>query len=115
MGRAVSTLLGLWIILSPFALAFHHLHPAIWNNVAVGVVVAAFALLRVSRGYTQPGWSWCNTILGMWLIASPFALHFAQASAALWNNVIAGALVALFACASALLVRRQAGSALGNH
>jgi hypothetical protein len=102
---ALNILLGVWLIVSPFVLAFHHLTPAVWNNVAVGILVGLFALFRNSGGYDEPGWSWCNAILGLWLVVSPWALGFASTGSAMVNNLVAGGVIALLAFISAMVAR----------
>jgi len=97
---AINILLGLWLIASPFLLGFRHLHPAILNNVIVGIVLALFALIRVSLAYSHRGWSWCNVLLGVWLVISPFAIRLADNPAVMWNNVIVGLLVGIAAWSS---------------
>lgn len=41
--------------------------------------------------------SWVNFILGLWLIVAPFVLPYRDISAALWNNVIVGVIIAVLA------------------
>jgi hypothetical protein len=103
----INILLGLWILISPFAMGFHHLQAALWNNVAAGILIAAFAFFRVSKGHHQAGWSWGNAFLGLWLIISPFVLGFAHTLPAKWNNIIVGAIIGLLACVSANSTKRQ--------
>src|SRR5215472_6194416 len=79
----VNILLGIWIIISPFALNMHA-PKAMWNNIIIGVLVGILALIR--WGIDQRGWSWVNLLLGIWLVISPFALVLG--TAAMWNNVI---------------------------
>mgnify|MGYP001560881612 CR=1 FL=1 len=43
------------------------------------------------------GLNWAQLILGLWVLVSPWVIGFADISAALWSNVIAGALVVIFA------------------
>lgn len=43
------------------------------------------------------GLSWAQLILGIWVLVSPWVIGFADISAALWSNVIVGALVVIFA------------------
>jgi hypothetical protein len=94
----INILLGIWVLISPFVLTF--LSPrAIWNNVATGIVVGILAIIRLNTR-NQPGWSWINVLLGIWLIISPFALAFAG-GAALWNNVILGIIIGLIALGNA--------------
>lgn len=94
----VNIILGIWVLISPFVLAFTFPR-SIWNNVATGIVVGILAIIRLSTR-EQPGWSWVNVVLGIWLIISPFVLAFAT-GAALWNNVILGIIIAAIALSSA--------------
>ncbi len=48
------------------------------------------------------GLSWINFILGLWLIVAPFALHFRDVSAAMWNSVILGIVIAVLSIIRAL-------------
>ena len=88
----VNIVLGIWLIISPFILGVHS-SGALWSNVVAGALVGILSLLRWSMH--QPGWSWLNLILGIWLVISPFV--FFLSGAAMWNNVILGIIVAAFA------------------
>ena len=88
----INALLGIWVIVSPFVMAIHS-SKAIWSNVIAGAVVVVLAIVRWSMH--QPGWSWLNLILGMWLVISPFVLFLG--GPAMWNNVILGIIIAAFA------------------
>jgi|SRR6516225_6109093 hypothetical protein len=88
----VNIVLGIWVIISPFILGVHSPN-VVWSNVVAGVLVGILALLRWSMH--QPGWSWLNLILGIWLVISPFVLFLS--GAAMWNNVILGIIVAALA------------------
>jgi hypothetical protein len=46
--------------------------------------------------------SWANFILGLWLIVAPFAIHYGDINVTMWNNVIVGTVVAIFAIYRAL-------------
>ncbi len=101
----INILLGVWIIISPFVLGFQNLPAAVWNNVIVGILVGLFALIRSSSSYSPPGWSWCNVVLGAWLIISSFVLGFVHTPAALLNNLIAGVVIGLLALSRAVTAR----------
>ncbi len=91
----VNLALGIWLIVSAATLALTG--AAVWNNVIFGIAIAALATARVSK--PEPATraaSWVNAAIGVWLVISPFALNFA-ARGAVWNNVIAGALVVVLA------------------
>lgn len=97
----VNVLFGIWVIISPFMVQFSQLPAAVWNNVITGIVIALLALIRTSMP-RQPGWSWANVILGIWMIISPFILGV-MTTAVLWNNIILGVVIALVAWVSASL------------
>jgi hypothetical protein len=85
----LNVLLGVWVIISPFVLAIHSPR-GMWNNIIIGAVISILALIR--WGTRQPGLSWLNLILAIWLVVSPFVLFLA--GAAMWNNVILGIIIA---------------------
>ena len=105
-GAWINVLLGIWVIISPFALGFALSPRATWNNVVAGFVVAVLALVRTGPA-RQAGWSWANVIVGVWLIISPFVLAFAT-TMAIWNNVILGISILIVAWANAMVTRRHA-------
>ncbi len=63
---------------------------------------------RTSRGGGQ-SYTWedsTNLVLGLWLIASPWALHFTTASAPAWNAWISGGIIAVLAAAALYQVQK---------
>ena len=88
----VNILLGIWVIISPFVFNFHS-PKGVWNNIITGVAVGILALVRWSMH--QPGWSWPNLFLGIWLFISPFV--FFLSGAGMWSNVIVGIIIAALA------------------
>jgi SPW repeat len=95
----INTLLGIWVIISPFVLGFALFPVAMWNNVATGGAVAILALIR-SGAPRQTGLSWVNVLLGIWLIISPFALGMLS-GIGLWNNIILGIIITIVAWGNA--------------
>jgi hypothetical protein len=87
----INVVLGIWLIISPFVLAFARNQTAKWNDIAVGIAVALVSL---------SGGNWWNVVLGIWLIISPFVLGFANAPTILWNNIVLGVLVFIVAVSS---------------
>jgi hypothetical protein len=90
----VNLVLGLWILLSPWALQFATAEHA-WNAYVVGAGIAILAAAALI--VFQPWEEWVNLALGAWLLASPWLLGFSTATIAMWNAVIIGALVVVFA------------------
>jgi len=41
--------------------------------------------------------NWVKLVLGLWVVVSPWVLGFSGITIALWSNVIAGALIVIFA------------------
>ena len=99
----LNILLGIWLIISPFAMvSFNPFQNATVNNVIVGILVAIFAAVRFA-GPTRAGWSWCNVVLGAWLIISPFVLGFSNAPVPAWHNIILGIVIGLLALSRAFV------------
>jgi len=83
--------LGLWLAVSPWVLSYAHEAVPAWNAHIIGIVIAAAA---VSALVAFQKWEeWANAALGAWLIVSPLILGFSTLTAALWNQLIVGALV----------------------
>lgn len=102
-GREISwinILLGIWMIISPFALGLANVPRALYNNVVLGIVIGIVAIIRTSTT-RQPGWSWLNALLGIWVIISPLVLGFTLGNA-IWNNVILGIIMTILAWSSAV-------------
>ncbi|SDD35837.1 SPW repeat protein [Actinokineospora iranica] len=96
-------LAGVWLIIAPFALGYPTGSP-FWNDIVVGGVVAALALVRVALPRSVAWLSLVNAALGFWLIAAPFALgHPDTAPASVGNDVVVGVLIVVLSGTSALL------------
>lgn len=94
---------GLWMIVAPFVLGYSAFPAALWNSVIAGAAIVLLAGSRETReGYKHSGPSWLNAAIGVWLLVSPFFLAFSAVEAALWNHVIIGIAVIVFALWSAL-------------
>ncbi len=86
-------LFGVWLILSPWVLGFYGTTMAAALNswiVGVLVLVFAFGALYQFRMWEEG----INLVLGLWLIAAPFLIGFAGSTAAMWNHIIFGVLIA---------------------
>ena len=87
-----NVLLGLWMIVSPWALGFAGGDgPAAWSAWALGAAIVIFA---ASAMYIPKAWEEAlNAILGVCLIAAPWVLGFAAQERPTTNAVIVGVLV----------------------
>ena len=93
----VNGLLGLWLIAAPFIWSA----PVgdLWSDVIVGLLIAGLAGYNYYRELNDRSASQAsaalNTLLGIWLLIAPFVLSVN--GVLLWNDVLVGALVLLFA------------------
>ena len=95
-----ATVAGLWLALTP-VFADHPASYPWWNDVATGITIASIGAVRVIAPHRTAALSLVNVLLGVWSVAAPFALDFADIPGAAWNDVIVGVLVIFFAGVSA--------------
>jgi SPW repeat len=90
---AASLLLGVWLVLSPFALGFAGT-AATWMTIVLGLCVILFAL----EGFVIPSYleEWGEILLGLALLAAPWTIGYEPALATL-NSVVSGLAVIVFA------------------
>jgi len=105
IASAINLLLGIWLIIAAFTITVSE--EAYWNDLIVGIIVLILAETRLSRPTegTKPA-SWVNAAIGVWLIAAPFILSY-TADQEMWNDIIVGALLLIFAGWSASLPRER--------
>jgi hypothetical protein len=81
-----------------------------WNHYVIGIAVAVLAAIAL---FAFAAWEeWINLALGAWLLVSPWLLGFSTSAALMWNAVIIGVLIALFA--GWALAEAQGGQELGR-
>jgi hypothetical protein len=94
-------LLGLWLMLSPFVLAFLNkaVVKVLWEDLILGFGIATFSLCRLlSRRNEEIAIAdWIVTALGFLTLANPFLYSYFKLPAAAWNNIIIGGVVFLLA------------------
>jgi len=107
----LTVMVGLWLLVSPFFLAFPGVPAALGNGIAVGLLVLVFAGIRAGDPRLFVGLSWLNMLLGAWLILAPFVLEYWDVPRARWTHsitgVIVGALAAWSAAATPAPVQRR--------
>lgn len=91
----VNALVGVWLVLSPWALGFQSDMNALANAVLVGLLLIAAALgaIFVPRAWEE----WTEGALGLWLAISPWALGFAGLQSAMLSAVASGVIVVVLA------------------
>jgi hypothetical protein len=97
----LDVLAGIWLLISPFVLAFGAHSGATTNNVILGIVIGVLALIRWMDPAKNVGLSWVNLLLGIWVLISPWVLGFSSFHNATTNNVIMGIVVIILSLWSA--------------
>jgi uncharacterized membrane protein len=103
-------ILGIWLIISPWVIGFPT-SAATGITFVVGIAVLIAAIVALSSYEAARGARWLNLILGIWVVISPWVLRFATSSNATASNVIAGALVVIFAWIGLAMRRRLPNTA----
>jgi hypothetical protein len=99
----LNLVLGLWLIISPWVLAYTAQTTAAWTAHAVGVVILVMAALALYAFHTWE--EWINVALAAWLIVSPWLLGYSAVQAATWNQIVVGLAVGVLALWSAAVER----------
>lgn len=89
-------ILGLLLLIAPLIFGYTGLQAAFWNSLIVGILIAVAAFweaLNVERSDVNLFVS----ILGIWMIFSPYLLRYSTIRVALWSNLIIGLVVAALA------------------
>jgi SPW repeat-containing protein len=83
-----SLLLGVWLVLSPFALGLEG--AALWITVALGLCVVLFAI----EAFVIPSYleEWGEILLGLALVVVPWTVGYEQVTATV-SSVLSGILV----------------------
>ena len=91
----VNALLGIWVVLSPWALGFQGATTATANAVVVGVALVAAALgaMLMPRAWEE----WTECALGAWLVISPWVLGFGAQRDAMLAAVCSGLVIVVLA------------------
>jgi SPW repeat len=88
---AVNAVLGVWMVLSPWAAGYWDDLAASTNAVLIGLALSAAAL---GAALAPRAWEeWTEVLLGLWLIVSPWALGFSAFAAAMAVAVATGIVV----------------------
>ena len=111
----INFFIGLWIIVSPYALQFSDQKTLVMFHWILGVLIVGFALFNataIPEVGSSVGSSWLVAGLGILTILAPFVGHYPAPYKSEWNDVIAGAIVFLFAASNAgrsyrILIHRE--------
>lgn len=87
--------LGVWLVIAPFVLLYRGIQAALWDDIVVGLLIAAYSFSRALEIEKLIVGNWIVGALGLWVLISPFVLHFSGATIPMRNNVIVGAAVTI--------------------
>jgi hypothetical protein len=84
----INTVLGIWLIASPWVLAYSGQRTAMLNAIIVGVLLVAASLgaIFVPRAWEE----WTEAVLGLWMATSPWLLKYSALQAATTSACITG-------------------------
>lgn len=106
---AVSVLLGVWLVVSPWVLGFEGNAVALWNSVILGVVLAVASGAALVKFHEWE--EWADMAMGLWLVAAPWLLGYAALATPTWNHVLVGLAAIAMAAWSIWHFRHQPGRA----
>ena len=91
----VILLLGLWLIVSPWAFSYPEGSPQMMNAIVSGLVIAVLAAFDLYKTYF---WAVVvNLLVGVWVAASPWVLRLADQRVVMWNELLVGIAVVVLA------------------
>jgi hypothetical protein len=91
----VILLLGLWLLVSPWAFSYPEGSPQMLNALVSGLVIAVLAAFDLYKTYF---WAVVvNLLVGVWVVASPWILRLAEQRVVLWNELLVGIAVVVLA------------------
>ena len=91
----VILLLGLWLLVSPWAFSYPEGSPQMINAFASGLVIAVLAAFDLYKTYF---WAVVvNLLVGVWVAVSPWILRLAEQRVVLWNELLVGIAVVVLA------------------
>lgn len=91
---AVSLLVGLWLVIAPWALGeLPASRPGVFSVVVSGIVIALLAAGNIWGATRSRVLSWVLALLGLLVSISPFFFGYAPDATWTWNAVICGLIV----------------------
>jgi len=91
--------LGAWLFISPWVYGAYMRADA-WNSWILGVLIATFAGIRMATESASIGW--INTILAVWVFASPWIYAYTANTGRFVNSLCVGLLVFILSLSAGL-------------
>jgi hypothetical protein len=92
---AINLVLGIWLIVSPFALDYSAQTTPAWNTYAIGAVITVLSAAALWQ--FQKWEEWLSAAFSAWLVVSPWILGFGVGHVATWNQIVVGVVVGILA------------------
>jgi SPW repeat len=89
----INLILGIWLIISPFAFGSMGLRVTAGNNIVLGILLIASSWWILAMVTRAVGVSWFQMLCGIWLVIAPFVLQYRAVTHALANDVVVGIIV----------------------
>jgi hypothetical protein len=93
----INLILGIWLIMSPFALGYSSTMTATANDVVLGILFLGCSAWIVAGMPAPVAVSWVEILCSVWLIATPFVRHYQGLPHAMTNDVAVGVIALLAA------------------
>lgn len=90
---------GLWLLISPLIYTLYGSSGA-WNDCVVGALIFVAGLIRFNRPELTR-LSWLNSLLAVWILASPWVVGYTRSTGLLINSLFVGVIVFCAALAGA--------------
>ena len=105
----INLLLGIWLIIAPFALpaSVGMSHAWATNDVVIGVLLIAFSWWILAAIAPPTGAAWFEILCGVWLIVAPFAFGYGATMSAVWNDVVCGIIAIVVAAVASNAITRR--------
>jgi hypothetical protein len=104
----INLILGVWLIVAPFVLAYSTGHvAAASNDVVLGLLLVGGSLWLLAERSGYLAVTAFETACGVWLMLAPFVLHGRAAPHVLANNVAIGAIVLIVSLSEAWMLMHR--------
>lgn len=94
----INLIAGIWLFISAWAINTM-MGASRSNDIIFGIIVFALSWIRLANRARSGIASWLNVLCGIWLIISPFAMHYEDGGQT-WNSVVVGIIVGILGIVS---------------
>jgi hypothetical protein len=90
----LNMILGLALIVAPFALGYNTNTTAFWSSIILGVVIALASGYKALIKDAARWEDWVDVVAGVIAVLVPFVFGFSALATALWAFIVLGVIVA---------------------